>query len=646
MCGIAGYNVSQEFAKKYIGTNEKQYALIREAWLHNVHRGSDAAGFLGRLVGEDKFRSFKIDKSADDILKKDLDSPDKVELYSTLAAHTRAATNGDPKYSRNNHPVYDNGVWVTHNGTIQNFKSILGSKEQDIVDSIAISTVLGQADPRDMESIVTAIDYLWGSMAIHAVWEKHPGLSLLAKSWTSPMIMAIHAAGAVFYGSEVESVYGMIKAIGLDPVDEGWDWRAMDNDTGIVVENGRPIAWSNWSSLSTTGNRSRFNIHRWLPGTEDSPDTLVYTSTLANEYAQEEYRSVYKKSPEDVGGELVASHGMPVDESFKLPAASDAVWYAVLTEADYVIEQHNLLHAFFGEVELVLSKTGRVVKDVFNHAKFDPSKRWSIYDTQPKVSELASHRLDWKAFVHKHTTYVPKPTEPSHYKYEKMVPIPFTGRPKAKTTTNGGNPSSGEDTSKRTATYKMFAGEFAISDLGLNVQRSFLEVEDMSDTIDWQSLIFHTGDNDLLFLHNELCPVHKCILSTHINPYSCRYTMMAYALVFASVGANLDLMSMLDQDIKIATVASADTAICEETEHEWVPSSLFRFKGVRYYWDIVEHAWCAQCLSSKKVDQLPEWMLKLGLPYEIVSIWIDDNPYYQAARDLTEEYFGLAKAET
>ena len=156
ICGIAGYSTTQKWCDQLID-EDKQYKILEQAWLHNQHRGFDAAGYMG-ITNDDEIVCFKLPEDAVSILT-DLEENKEtsIEPMRTFGTHVRAQTQGDYKDNWNNHPVYFNDVWVVHNGGISNDDEIRKTVKinQDaipVVDSVAINIVLSQIkDPHNLD---------------------------------------------------------------------------------------------------------------------------------------------------------------------------------------------------------------------------------------------------------------------------------------------------------------------------------------------------------------------------------------------------------------------------------------------------------------------------------------------------------------
>ena len=122
MCGIVGLVLRDNLtAKKIKGVRFRMRMLMRCAQV----RGRDAAGIM--VVQPNKVEVLKSEGPADDFVMTDeFEKMMERVTKRTVAVigHTRAATQGSPKYNRNNHPLIDDKIALVHNGIIWNSMSL------------------------------------------------------------------------------------------------------------------------------------------------------------------------------------------------------------------------------------------------------------------------------------------------------------------------------------------------------------------------------------------------------------------------------------------------------------------------------------------------------------------------------------------
>ena len=178
MCGIAGY---------YFFTpneNVDQDRLINALIFGIDHRGGHACGFSA-FDDDGLVMIEKAACEAKDFIKgrRDLPSPARFAI-----THTRFATQGHQGFMKNNHPVVNGGVHVTHNGHIMNdfqtFQKVGWEKRLAEVDTEAIPAIVAQ---EGWENWQAALATLEGGMAVAMAHEDYPGQLILAKGEMSPL---------------------------------------------------------------------------------------------------------------------------------------------------------------------------------------------------------------------------------------------------------------------------------------------------------------------------------------------------------------------------------------------------------------------------------------------------------------------------
>ncbi len=111
MCGICGgMKVPKEF--------------IKNLMLESEDRGKDATGIA--YFNQDKVKVFKqAIPSSEFVETPEFNSFLEGENTGLFIGHTRQKTQGDASNNNNNHPLYDEGVAVIHNGVISNDKELI-----------------------------------------------------------------------------------------------------------------------------------------------------------------------------------------------------------------------------------------------------------------------------------------------------------------------------------------------------------------------------------------------------------------------------------------------------------------------------------------------------------------------------------------
>jgi len=207
MCGIVGYT----------GTADATSILV-DGLERLEYRGYDSAGIavcdgsshvLRRALG--KLCSLKSLLEAEPV------------HGTTGIGHTRWATHGRPCVE-NAHPHRSGGVYVTHNGIIENHVELRaeleaeGRKFASQTDSEVIAHLIDRAlehhptspdragdAPALLRCVRSAVSQLAGAYAIAVVCDQHPGEIIVAKHGGSPLILA-HTDTGTHLASDIPAV--------------------------------------------------------------------------------------------------------------------------------------------------------------------------------------------------------------------------------------------------------------------------------------------------------------------------------------------------------------------------------------------------------------------------------------------------------
>lgn len=627
MCGIAGYNVSPDFARTYIDEGT-QARLLQEAWLRNVHRGADASGYFA-LDLEKRLHVYKIGKQAPKVLTENMDKIDLRPSY-VFGAHTRAATKGHESNNTNNHPVHYNGIWVTHNGGIRNDEviknSVRGKANSKIaeVDSVAINILLNEVNQlRDVNQVARKLQGLDGGFAIHAIAKKHPGLSILGRS-SNPMILAI-GEDAIFYGSEFDSVWHMIHYLGLDPNDEKrWRFRSLDQNTVMLVENGTPIGWGKIPITAVNHqngwnhNKAPYYLMRVLPAEGEREAEIVYATDSRLDFAQkagEIGRDFTNKAKDDRKIPIYSRINGHVSEKDVFPRNGDSTLTSVFSEADEIVEDKvsDLVHSYFGDVEIITTRS-RTVVDVYNHALFKTEDRW---DTELKEKEktaepapVLNSDIDFETFFIRCTTKVNDVCNGAKdYKYvlhmreseEKKKRIEEAKARNAnspKGISRGGAPIL--DISKKRQ-----------APLNKNVGRMYLKPIKIITWLDVDEDLFMHNNGKMFFIKNEVCGKHSAFLTEHSSPEKCPNTVAAAAYAVSCLDS-VELTGVLLEGSKVTF--DYTKMACENNHHQWIGEDIRRMYFGEVYYDVVIRDECSRCGTSVTIDKLPRWLDKALAP--------------------------------
>lgn len=199
-------------APEFAISADKARAFVETAWLSNIHRGTDAAGFF--MAHGDKLIHWKEKGSAK---SKNMAKIDGIpDLISVIGAHTRASSSGtgfDAANNENNHPVFVKDTLAIHNGFIENHVSLKDATFPR-VDSAAIPLVFSDIE-LTKEAIRDTIRKLRGSFVFHLVWKNHPDVSLVVGGPVSPLSFYYDENVGFIYSSESKGLVETMASLGI-----------------------------------------------------------------------------------------------------------------------------------------------------------------------------------------------------------------------------------------------------------------------------------------------------------------------------------------------------------------------------------------------------------------------------------------------
>ena len=187
------------------------------------HRGGDATGYVA--VSDELTECQKASCKADEFYKERRALPWGVR---SLLVHTRMATQGSPAFPENNHPVRRGSVYVVHNGHIMNDAEIFRKANRTrygSVDSEAIAAIIAKYGIMRTHE---AMEEVSGAAAIGVVDETRPGVMVLARGHSSPLMFHRNDNVAVFASTKnaVQNAWKMLygtapKDKNIEDIDEG-----------------------------------------------------------------------------------------------------------------------------------------------------------------------------------------------------------------------------------------------------------------------------------------------------------------------------------------------------------------------------------------------------------------------------------------
>ncbi|MGH3058249.1 MAG: class II glutamine amidotransferase [Gaiellaceae bacterium] len=224
MCGIAGYNLSEESKVDQMLATQTLLAAISE-------RGSDAVGYAYRGPGV-ALAVHKQRGGASELL----DALRVPAGATQMLVHVRDYTKGHPSLMANNHPIRHGSVVGIHNGIIANDDEVLArhrlerAEEGMTVDSEAIFALAEQSS-----SSAAALEELHGSMAAAWMDEREADRLYVARGMGRPLWIG-QGERELFFASTRRALELFERYTGLR-----LRMREVGEGTLYAVSRGRPL---------------------------------------------------------------------------------------------------------------------------------------------------------------------------------------------------------------------------------------------------------------------------------------------------------------------------------------------------------------------------------------------------------------------
>lgn len=218
MCGIAG-----------VFLRDPDFDVDMDALLTTLldkieFRGRDACGFVALTnEGVGQWQKAAVDATKFNRYRQFVPRGTRVML-----GHTRLATQGDPGFMENNHPIKRGPFYIVHNGHVSNDVHLFTKAERDrygSVDSEAIAARL--AYEGDLDALDIVMSEIEGAAAVAAVDERDCSRLVVARASTSPVWVYNGKRIVIFASTKwaVESTHkqhiGGVAADRLVEMDEG-----------------------------------------------------------------------------------------------------------------------------------------------------------------------------------------------------------------------------------------------------------------------------------------------------------------------------------------------------------------------------------------------------------------------------------------
>lgn len=189
MCGIAGIHLKPTARMDWRTLERFADALL----LGIDSRGGHATGFVARSESGE----VRLQRAACEA-RPFIDERRPFPVGTrTVLLHTRFATQGDPAFPENNHPVYAGPVYCVHNGHISNDDALIreaGSVRLGRVDSEAIPAIVNHYG---WDAAAGALEAVEGAAAV-ALLNADTGAVVLARGYQSPLVVVDSSAFVVW----------------------------------------------------------------------------------------------------------------------------------------------------------------------------------------------------------------------------------------------------------------------------------------------------------------------------------------------------------------------------------------------------------------------------------------------------------------
>lgn len=294
MCGIAGYYLR----KPIKGLNHDR---LIDRLLDGIDwRGGEATGMA--LFGPDGLLDHQragADAKVFNMHRRMAHRDTRIALL-----HTRLATQGHPAFVENNHPVVNQGVFVTHNGHVSNDRELwyeVGTeKRRADVDSEIIPAIIAQ---HGWEDAAKALEKIEGSMAIAAVHQDYPDELILAKGEQSPLIYAYTDTILVWASTEIALMNAWGHAIGTPPkarrlrqLKLGDFLRVKDGE----IEMGKFEVAFDWTygyrKYNTTGASSDGTTNVTIYSSGGTKETKAVSTKTVDDWLREKHEEQWEKA--------------------------------------------------------------------------------------------------------------------------------------------------------------------------------------------------------------------------------------------------------------------------------------------------------------------------------------------------------------
>lgn len=310
ICGIAGFYLRDPHFE--VNSDAMLSTLLDEI----EDRGRHATGYVA--IGSDGMMEWQ--KAAVSASKFNIYRRPVPEGTRGVLSHTRWATQGDPGFMENNHPIRRGPFYLVHNGHISNDYELFRKAERERfgqVDSEALAARLSSL--KDLSKLSEVLSEARGGAAVAAMDERDASRFVVARASTSPLYVYDGQRIVIFASSEKAVLEAHSKHVGK-----------ISSRSMCKLDEGEMWEWKNQTLVKSTFEPPK----RWVY----TPHTLGFAATLQYECAKcgEMHRS-WKAAKDCCSDETRIN--WPKQSRFELTEDSDTI---ICENCDIQVAWHDI----------------------------------------------------------------------------------------------------------------------------------------------------------------------------------------------------------------------------------------------------------------------------------------------------------------
>jgi len=257
----------------------------------NESRGKDASGILIFCPGSPPIKIMKGPHKVSSVIAQYESALEKClsegKDISLIMCHTRAATSGSPEENNNNHPIYRNSIYLTHNGCVRTDNANLKNKKIFDVDSELL--ILAHMED-DLKNISGSAAYAMFDCRVF----DNKKLYLYTNSSHNLKVMLLDGDYMLWFQEDKFGKSVMPKKFGIVstaeitdfPEDKEWEFNFLTGETKLKRK-----------TMGTYSTRSYVSVP--IDNKKSSTDISPVSKTCSNEYCKSYNRTFYYESSEE-----------------------------------------------------------------------------------------------------------------------------------------------------------------------------------------------------------------------------------------------------------------------------------------------------------------------------------------------------------